>query len=433
MGRKPYDRTSIRPRTLPAKLQPVADVLHESPAEALDSFLLDLHGREKITGGELAKYSAAVWSLAGDHKAAVWNDAGSPKVRCRTTDDERCQPLTRLVPWGLGVDDVDLACLETLAFDAHTTPQRTIPPLMVRALRCKDLGCDEAKAIQWIFEIRDRYNAANPYHNWRHAWDVFQFGALLAGSLHEALPPVDRLALLIAAAAHDVGHPGVTNAHLVVRSHPLALAYNDRSVLENFHAAVAFSAMRPERDFLPAALHKEVRGRVIGAILATDMAGHGAHIAALGSAEPPAVRTLVEALLHMADIGGCCRGWETQLRLGALLEEEFFRQGDEEARLGLPVQPLTNRRRDSFAIGQGFWIPNIVLPLVRAIRPFLEVGEFMEENCLVAEDTWAEMVNEYGDVTAGEIALRTLGFVVPRGRLDPELRVRGLAPWLGNI
>ena len=39
----------------------------------------------------------------------------------------------------------------------------------VRGLQCKDLDCDEAKAIQWIFQIRDHYNDANPYHNWRHA------------------------------------------------------------------------------------------------------------------------------------------------------------------------------------------------------------------------------------------------------------------------
>merc|ERR1719281_682607 len=114
------------------------------------------------------------------------------------------------------------------------------------------------------------------------------------------------------------------------------------------------------------------------------MTGHAAHIAALGRLEAESGAALPEALLHMGDIGGCCRGWETQLRLGALLEEEFFRQGDEEARLGLPVQPLMNRRRDSFAIGQGFWIPSIVLPLVRGLRPFVEVGEAMEESCLAA-------------------------------------------------
>lgn len=53
----------------------------------------------------------------------------------------------------------------------------------------------------------------NPYHNGTHAADVVQgLGALLLGdsSFREALSALELLALVIAAAAHDVGHPGAS-------------------------------------------------------------------------------------------------------------------------------------------------------------------------------------------------------------------------------
>jgi hypothetical protein len=41
---------------------------------------------------------------------------------------------------------------------------------------------------------------------------------------------LDILAALIAAAAHDFGHPGVSNSFLVGTGHSLAMTYNDISV-----------------------------------------------------------------------------------------------------------------------------------------------------------------------------------------------------------
>ena len=49
--------------------------------------------------------------------------------------------------------------------------------------------------------------------------------------------PTEAFAAIIAAAVHDVGHPGHTNTFLMKTGHEYALLYNDRSVLENYHAA----------------------------------------------------------------------------------------------------------------------------------------------------------------------------------------------------
>lgn len=50
-------------------------------------------------------------------------------------------------------------------------------------------------------------------------------------------------AALVAAAIHDVDHPGRSNQFLIETSDHLAVLYNDNSVLENHHLAVAFKAM----------------------------------------------------------------------------------------------------------------------------------------------------------------------------------------------
>jgi len=47
-------------------------------------------------------------------------------------------------------------------------------------------------------------------------------------------------ASLIAATIHDVDHPGRGNAFLINTRQSLSVLYNDTSVLENHHVALAF-------------------------------------------------------------------------------------------------------------------------------------------------------------------------------------------------
>lgn len=54
---------------------------------------------------------------------------------------------------------------------------------------------------------------------------------------------LEVFAALVAAAVHDVDHPGRSNHFLIETSDDLAVLYNDNSVLENHHLAVAFKIM----------------------------------------------------------------------------------------------------------------------------------------------------------------------------------------------
>ncbi len=59
-------------------------------------------------------------------------------------------------------------------------------------------------------------------------------------ALSETFDNMTLFAMLLAALCHDLDHPGVTNALLSSCCSDLACLYNDVSVLENHHAAVAW-------------------------------------------------------------------------------------------------------------------------------------------------------------------------------------------------
>ncbi|CBZ51454.1 putative 3'5'-cyclic nucleotide phosphodiesterase [Neospora caninum Liverpool] len=85
----------------------------------------------------------------------------------------------------------------------------------------------------------------NPYHNEQHGAAVAHMMVFLLRACHvwTMFKPLHQTAIIVAALVHDVGHFGMNNNYVVNSGHPLAITYNDRSVLENFHSALAFRIM----------------------------------------------------------------------------------------------------------------------------------------------------------------------------------------------
>ena len=54
--------------------------------------------------------------------------------------------------------------------------------------------------------------------------------------------------MYLAAAVHDTDHPGYSNVFLINTKNKMALRYNDKSVLENHHVALAFDIMHHSHD-----------------------------------------------------------------------------------------------------------------------------------------------------------------------------------------
>jgi hypothetical protein len=100
-------------------------------------------------------------------------------------------------------------------------------------------------AWHFIQEVESNYLPL-PYHTATHAADVLHASHHLVAHtpmLRSGLSPLHVFVLYLSAAVHDVQHPGLNNAFLVNARTPLAMRYNDRSVLESFHNSSAFRLM----------------------------------------------------------------------------------------------------------------------------------------------------------------------------------------------
>jgi hypothetical protein len=132
-----------------------------------------------------------------------------------------------------------------------------------------------------VSDVAARYNA-NPFHSFRHAFTVMHTCWLFLNTSvslrRQQLQDLDWLTLLLAALCHDLEHPGTTNAFQVNTRSPLALRYNDTSVLENHHCCAGFAALERSGVLggLAPACMKAFRKHFVAAVLATDMAMHKA-------------------------------------------------------------------------------------------------------------------------------------------------------------
>ncbi|XP_035375797.1 calcium/calmodulin-dependent 3',5'-cyclic nucleotide phosphodiesterase 1A isoform X2 [Electrophorus electricus] len=212
----------------------------------------------------------------------------------------------------------------------------------------------------------------NPYHNLIHAADVTQTAHYLmlhTGVMHW-LTELEILAMVFAAAIHDFEHTGTTNNfHIQTRSE-VAILYNDRSVLENHHVSAAYRLMQEDEMNILINLSKddwrELRTLVIEMVMSTDMSCHFQQIKTMrGCLQQPEGVDKAKALsllLHAADISHPAKGWKLHYRWTQALMEEFFRQGDKEAELGLPFSPLCDRKATMIAQSQIGFIDFIVEP-----------------------------------------------------------------------
>ncbi|XP_074861029.1 cGMP-inhibited 3',5'-cyclic phosphodiesterase 3A [Carettochelys insculpta] len=216
------------------------------------------------------------------------------------------------------------------------------------------------------------------------------------GCLAGNIPALELMALYVAAAMHDYDHPGRTNAFLVATSAPQAVLYNDRSVLENHHAAAAWNLFmsRPEYNFLVNLDHvefKHFRFLVIEAILATDLKKHFDFVARFNAKVNDDVgidwtnendRLLVcQMCIKLADINGPAKCKELHLQWTEGIVNEFYEQGDEEASLGLPISPFMDRSAPQLAHLQESFISHIVGPLCNSYDSAgLMPGKWVEDS-----------------------------------------------------
>eukprot|EP00435_Cladocopium_sp_Y103_P016138 s1071_g4.t1 len=98
----------------------------------------------------------------------------------------------------------------------------------------------------FLCRLEAKYNSDVPYHSNAHAADCANSLEVMLSNSGQDVHPLRTASCYIAALGHDVGHPGVNNAFMINSRHELAITYNDRSVLESFHAADARHSRMPD-------------------------------------------------------------------------------------------------------------------------------------------------------------------------------------------
>uniref|UniRef100_A0A672SB55 Phosphodiesterase n=1 Tax=Sinocyclocheilus grahami TaxID=75366 RepID=A0A672SB55_SINGR len=271
---------------------------------------------------------------------------------------------------------------------------------------CEFLSCPEATLRSWLQSIETNYHSSNSYHNSTHAADVLHATAyfLRKERVKQSLDPIDEVAALIAAAVHDVDHPGRTNSFLCNAGSELAILYNDTAVLESHHAALAFQiTTRDDKCNIFKNMerneYRTLRQAVIDMVLATEMTKHFEHVNKFVNSINKPLATLEEngdsvksiltapenrilvkrMLIKCADISNPCRPLELCIEWAGRISEEYFAQTDEEKQQGLPVvMPVFDRNTCSIPKSQISFIDYFITDMFDAWDAFADLPNLMQ-------------------------------------------------------
>jgi len=263
----------------------------------------------------------------------------------------------------------------------------------------QEFNVPENRLRVFLLTIRSLYHAENPYHNFTHAADVASTIVFIMRNTDAmaTLTPLDVFAIVVAAIAHDVDHPGVNQSFERAMRSDIALQHNFRSTLENHHLNVLLSVLKLDMANIFANLtqaqYVECIDTIIDGVLATDISKHfelTSHISGkmkqkdfkLPSKRLDDRRICTMALLKMSDVSNPMKPFDTAAWWADVVLKEFHAQGDLEASLGLPISPLCDRNQSDLASSQIGFSSFVVRPfyalctqLFKGLDQFIDIGD----------------------------------------------------------
>ncbi|KAG2467395.1 PDE7B phosphodiesterase, partial [Polypterus senegalus] len=212
---------------------------------------------------------------------------------------------------------------------------------------------DMVKLHRFLVTVQEDYHSQNPYHNAQHAADVTQamHCYLKEPKLARFLTPLETFLALMAAAAHDVDHPGVNQPFLIKTKHHLASLY--QVIEQQLGSLILATDISRQNEFL-----SRFKSHLDNDDLCLQDADHRHFI--------------LQIALKCADICNPCRVWGMSKQWGERVCEEFYRQGDLERQFHLEISPMCNQQTDSVPGIQIGFITYIVEPLFNEWTRFTE-------------------------------------------------------------
>ena len=338
---------------------------------------------------ELEDWLAQQYSLGKEHKPIGSPRDGPKDKRAKFQrsstfaskiegDPKVVKCLSARLTW----DDFDIFKL------AKATNNKPLATLGLRVLVDHNLpstyNINRSSLLNFLDTIEEGYKDV-PYHNRTHAADVLQacHYFITVGNMKKWLTDLEIFALCIACIIHDYKHPGVNNAFLVNSGSPLALTYNDKGVLENYHVSQAYEVMtKPNTGILSGMSkeeHVEFRRLLVELVLATDMAHHFSYVTKFQQKVAVGLDTssqedrllIMKMAIKASDISSGARKNHFNKQWSERIIEEFFRQGDKERDIDIPVSPLCDRNLTNVAKAQVGFIDIVLTPLYKAWAEFL--------------------------------------------------------------
>ncbi|CBZ52450.1 hypothetical protein NCLIV_022390 [Neospora caninum Liverpool] len=255
--------------------------------------------------------------------------------------------------------------------------------------------------LRFLTAVEVQYNHV-PYHNCIHGLMVAQKMVALTEllELSETMNSRDRALIVVAGLCHDIGHPGRNNALFINALDPVAVLYNDKSVLENYHSCLTFKTLElPDCDIFFSLRTKDyhvVRSLIIDLILATDMKNHFETVSRFRVRRNALDFDLsgdedfwftVKMIMKCADLAHCSVSWSQHFQWCQRLSVEFYDQGDEEMARHLPMSPLCDREKHSEVAKSQLGFMNFVaVPLFEELSAVDNTGN-IERECIAVMKT----------------------------------------------
>ena len=287
--------------------------------------------------------------------------------------------------------------------------------------------------------IEEGYHSTNPYHNSIHATDVTQamHCFLQESKILEYLEPLEIMASLLGAVCHDLDHPGVNQPFLIATSNHLAALYENTSVLENHHWRSAIGCLLESGVAEQITeIRPELEKQISSLILATDITRQQEFIGTfkdflnnntLNMRKADHRHFILQIALKCADISNPCRPWDISKKWSLKVCEEFFRQGDFERQLNLPVTSLCDRQSTTVPKIQTGFFKFVVTPLMFEWHRFLksELSYRMMHHLKNNEKQWDTRLQiEIAEETRTEISdAEVLEQEIDEGNGDDDSRI----------
>lgn len=264
-----------------------------------------------------------------------------------------------------------------------------------------EFSIEPAVMAGFLKRVQGAYRKEPTYHTWYHGVDVAHttYRLVVETKADRFFDKSEIFALITAAVAHDVNHPGFNNGFLVKTADPLAIKYNDKSPLENMHCATLYEILREDEcnimKGLSTEMFAEVRKQVLACILNTDMAFHVKNMGELQNFYELHGTTVLdfmdgldasqdvdlpdclhdkkhrvllqESFLHCADLSNPIKPLPVYRKWVDRVVAEFFNQGDAEKGRGMAPSPMCDRDTTNVNSMQVNFIDFVIVPMFSCV------------------------------------------------------------------